>query len=177
VVCPPTLQPFSSFPRFMESPESPDPRPAKVFLTKVIGGKAFHAEMAKAETPSELLEGEGYALLEEGEDLGRVRRRITVECPVCGCSQERFEQSGRFGCPQCYHSFGGLVQGILQRMHSGLQHVGKIPAGQKTEEVAAARRTHLEEELEQAIEREDYEEAARLRDEIRLWTASPESGP
>jgi protein-arginine kinase activator protein McsA len=161
---------------FMESPEPSDPRPPKVFLTKVIGGKTFHAEVSKAATPPELLEGEGYALLEEGEDLGRVRRRITVECPVCGCSQERFEQTGRFGCPQCYQTFGGLVPGLLQRMHSGLHHVGKIPAGQKTEEVAAARRSHLQEELDEAIEREDYEEAARLRDEIRLWASAPESG-
>ena len=160
----------------MESPEPSDPRPPKVFLTKVIGGKTFHAEVSKAAASPELLEGEGYALLEEGEDLGRVRRRITVECPVCGCSQERFEQTGRFGCPQCYQTFGGLVPGLLQRMHSGLHHVGKIPAGQKTEEVAAARRSHLQEELDEAIEREDYEEAARLRDEIRLWASAPESG-
>jgi protein-arginine kinase activator protein McsA len=139
----------------------------KVFLTKIIGGKVFSSVVDKSEKGISLLSSSGYSLISEGENLGRVKNRITIECPACGCSKEKFEETGRFGCPDCYKAFGPFMAPILRKMHKGLRHVGKIPRRTLTPAVIEERVRLLTDELNQAVKIENFEEAARLRDEIR----------
>ena len=148
----------------------------KIFLTKVIGGKVFQSVVEKEGLGDTLLKSSGYSLLAEGENLGRVKSRITIECPVCGCSKEQFEETGRFGCPDCYQSFGPFLPPILRKMHVGLRHIGKIPRGKLTRELLEERVSHLSDDLAAAVEREDFEAAARLRDQIETLRALPVSG-
>jgi protein arginine kinase activator len=101
-----------------------------------------------------------------------------VQCPSCGVRYSQFARTGRLGCAGCYSAFEVQLRQILRRVHGSTRHKGKVPraAGQ-----GGARRrelVRLREELNRAIEREEFEEAARLRDQIRVLesTAKEEEG-
>ncbi|MGE9291161.1 MAG: UvrB/UvrC motif-containing protein [Puniceicoccales bacterium] len=140
-------------------------------MTKIIGGKVFSSVVDKADAVDSLLNSSGYSILSEGENLGRVKNKITIQCPACGCSKEKFEETGRFGCPECYQAFGPFLKPILRKMHKGLHHAGKIPKRRLSPEVIDQRIRLLTEELDQAVRIENYEDAARLRDEVRSLQA------
>lgn len=89
-------------------------------------------------------------------------------CSFCGLSYRDFRDSGRLGCPQCYASFETRLRGLLRRIHGGTQHMGKVylpPDPGATE--MGKRLEALRRKLQRAVEAEDFERAARLRDEIR----------
>ncbi len=88
-------------------------------------------------------------------------------CPACGFTMEDLRRVRRFGCSECYHTFGDEVQAMLRGMHAGNSHVGKVPRGQMESRERKQRLEQLRTRLEQAISAENYEEAAGLRDEIR----------
>lgn len=148
-----------------KTPQSSKTEP-KVFVTKIIGGKVFSTVLDKETAQQTMLQGDGYSLIADGENLGRVRGRITIQCPACGCSKEAFEETGRFGCPECYSAFGPFLPGLLKKMHKGLKHTGKISGNHLTKEMFEVREADLNRAIDSAIAAEDYEEAARLRDEI-----------
>lgn len=107
-------------------------------------------------------EAEGGAAT--GEDLSELNQK---ECPNCGITFKDFRLTGRLGCPQDYEVFRAELLPLLENIHSEVQHVGKSPrrhpaAGGRRGELSALRK-----QLQQAVGREDYEEAARLRDQIR----------
>lgn len=89
-------------------------------------------------------------------------------CP-CGMTLSRFRESGLLGCPHCYETFRQELMPVVQRSQGGrCQHMGARP------QVGNAEASELDkrrEELRAAIAREDYEQAARLRDEIRALEA------
>jgi protein arginine kinase activator len=88
-------------------------------------------------------------------------------CAACGYTLEQFRKSNRLGCPQCYHTFRGSLLAILSHLHRHVSHLGKVPrpvAG-RTDLIGLLRRTRIA--LEKAIAAEDFEKAARLRDEIQ----------
>jgi protein arginine kinase activator len=95
-------------------------------------------------------------------------------CSACGYTLDQFKKSNRLGCPQCYESFRGPLLAILSHMHRHVSHLGKVP---RPTEGRADRQGHLRRTrvaLEKAIAAEDFEKAARLRDEIqRLESADP----
>jgi len=92
-----------------------------------------------------------------------------LTCPFCGLSTADFKDVGRLGCPQCYPTFEGYLRGLLRRIHGGTQHVGKVylppdpSISEKEKQLEALRR-----KLERAIDTEDFERAAELRDQIRV---------
>ncbi|MFH1142948.1 MAG: UvrB/UvrC motif-containing protein [Candidatus Eisenbacteria bacterium] len=91
-----------------------------------------------------------------------------IQCAECGLTYSDFVQGGRLGCPSCYVHFGPQLKQILRRVHGSVRHVGKSP-GKDGEVFERRQRTQkLHEELERAVEREEYERAAEIRDEIRL---------
>ncbi|MBU1702440.1 MAG: UvrB/UvrC motif-containing protein [Candidatus Eisenbacteria bacterium] len=90
-----------------------------------------------------------------------------VICPGCGLRYSHFARTGRLGCAECYRAFQVQLQPILRRVHGATRHAGKAPGleGERLE-----RRRQLQEmhdAMEMAIQKEDFEEAARLRDRIR----------
>ena len=96
----------------------------------------------------------------------------TVQCPSCGMRYSQFARTGRVGCQGCYAAFEVQMRQILRRVHGATQHKGKGPG--QNEEAMRHRRglERLREELNRAIEREEFENAARLRDQIRRLEAS-----
>lgn len=121
-------------------------------------------------------------------------RFAEVICPNCGTTYENFVETSRFGCGDCYSVFGPLIGENIRRLQGSERHVGKRPDYVVQEEAAKAQARSqetsngeeaakdqaqfpkltkeeqirlLQTRIKDAIRREDYEEAAVLRDEIR----------
>lgn len=88
-------------------------------------------------------------------------------CPECGTPYAHFRAQGRLGCPHDYDAFRPLLEPLIERVQNGsTRHSGKTP-NRHRRRLAQARRVELEAQLQQAVNEERYEEAARLRDSIR----------
>jgi protein arginine kinase activator len=93
-------------------------------------------------------------------------------CDVCGLTFGEFRQQKLLGCPHDYDAFERVLLPLIEGAHGGAgQHVGKVPhrRGEQTKHNALLR---LRGELKKAVAAEDYEKAARLRDQIQELEAS-----
>ena len=92
-----------------------------------------------------------------------------LSCPKCGMSFREFQLKGQLGCPHDYEVFGEVLASLIERAHEGAtHHVGKSPT---TADAAVRKQTgllRLQRALREAVEDEDYEVAARVRDQIRV---------
>ena len=89
-------------------------------------------------------------------------------CPSCGMTYDDFRKVGRLGCAECYPTFKRSLGSLLKRIHGSPIHVGKSPVRLlKPAKVGKAELLELRRKLEHAIADEAFEEAARLRDQIR----------
>jgi protein arginine kinase activator len=106
----------------------------------------------------------GYEKVQAEQDPEKLKRHT---CSFCGLSYNGFRESGRLGCPQCYETFMEELSPILQKVQKDLQHVGKVPS-QGNKKVELKRNiADYKRQLKTAIDKEHFEEAARLRDQIR----------
>ena len=90
----------------------------------------------------------------------------TKACPTCGMTYDDFRKVGRLGCAECYATFRLSLGSLLKRIHGSPMHVGKSPARLVKPSKAKTELAELKRRLDRAIEREAFEEAARLRDQI-----------
>jgi protein arginine kinase activator len=89
-------------------------------------------------------------------------------CHFCGATARDFRQTGRVGCARCYGAFERSLRELLRRLHGGAKHTGHRyapPAPELIEE--AGHVGQLRERLQRAIEAEQFELAAELRDRLR----------
>lgn len=91
----------------------------------------------------------------------------TVTCPRCGLSAAEFRKRGRAGCARCYEVFDQDLRAMLSQMAGRPRHAGKMPRELAASVSARPDRETMRVELKEAVEREDYERAARLRDKLR----------
>jgi len=91
----------------------------------------------------------------------------TAACTGCGITFKQFRSIGRLGCPQCYTSFHDDLLSLLESIHQDTQHVGKCPPQTSANTVRHHELMRLRSELKSFVERENYEEAARIRDQIQ----------
>ena len=93
--------------------------------------------------------------------------KMVIKCPNCGLTYEEFGRTGRLGCAECYEAFSKLLMPLIKRVQHATQHIGKRPSRLS----APVRLNHdlreLQNRLEKSIEHEEFEEAARLRDQIK----------
>jgi protein arginine kinase activator len=150
------------------------PGKASVHLTETIDGRrrelhlcvpcARKAGVNLPDAPSELaLDAvvQGLIVAHVGELVGEL---ADLACPDCGMKFMEFRARGRLGCPNDYGVFAKGLLPVLQRAHGATRHVGK--AARRLP--AASQRLRLRTQLRDAIAREDYEQAARFRDQLRL---------
>lgn len=94
-------------------------------------------------------------------------------CPKCGTTFREFQLNGQLGCPNDYAVFEKVLTPLIERAHEGAtQHIGKVPA---SADGATRRETgliRLRRELDHAIRQENYELAARVRDQIQALESS-----
>lgn len=102
------------------------------------------------------------------EDVGPDPRTTSRACSFCGLTFDDFRQTGRLGCPHCYETFASHLPRLLRRIHGGAKHVGKVylPPDPTASEMEK-RLEGLRRKLERAVQSEDFERAAELRDQIR----------
>jgi protein arginine kinase activator len=152
-------------------------KPATVHLTEIHAGKKLEKHLCeqcaaqaegiavKPHTPiNELLTN--FVLAHSG-----MAKETGTACEHCGITWAEFRQSGLLGCEQDYAFFDKDLTPLLQRAHEGAtHHLGKVPTRRGGSGVPIKRQidlTRLRKELGRAVESEDYERAAKLRDEIR----------
>ena len=99
-----------------------------------------------------------------------------LQCPQCGLTYTQFGQIGRFGCDLCYDAFSKNLVPLLRRLHGNQKHMGKIPARAGSSIKAKKEVEHLREELQRRVTEEAFEEAAELRDKIRMLEGKISSG-
>lgn len=152
--------------------------PATVHLTETVDGRRreLHlcADCAKeagvlpaepvASPPGFDAVVKGLIVAHVGELVGEL---AGLTCPDCGLKFMEYRAGGRLGCPNDYLVFSRGLLPLLQRAHGATRHVGKAARPQP----AAADRLKLRSRLRLAIDCEDYEEAARIRDQLRLKDA------
>lgn len=96
-----------------------------------------------------------------------------TKCPRCGLTYEDFKKIGRLGCGDCYETFKASLAPLLKRIHGSNQHLGKSPSPVQVKEAKATSKL-IEEleaaklELQKAVKKEEFEEAAAIRDKIKF---------
>ena len=152
-------------------------KPATVHLTEIKHGKKIEKHLCeqcaaqneglpvKSHTPiNELLTN--FVMAHSG-----LQKDMGLACETCSITWAEFRQSGLFGCANDYQTFEKDLTPLLQRAHEGAtHHVGKVPTRRGGTGVPMKRQvdlTKLRKELAKAVEAEDYERAAKIRDQIR----------
>jgi len=103
-----------------------------------------------------------------GELLGAlVGDTVTRTCPSCGTRFKSIRQTGTVGCAECYRTFRGRVQQLLVQEGLTEDHVGRYPARLSSYKRLLVDRESLRMDLEHALEKEDYESAASIRDQMK----------
>jgi len=94
--------------------------------------------------------------------------QMLLSCHICGWASDKFRKTGRLGCSNCYNAFKELLEPALKNMHKGSLHVGKKPGGGASNESGRImlELMNLQKELEDLVQREEYEKAAIIRDKI-----------
>ena len=85
------------------------------------------------------------------------------ECAACGTTFAEFAKTGLFGCPACYEGFGSRLHRVLKQIHGVAAHDEHWESADSAPEALLH---GLQTQLEQAVSREAFEEAGRLRDRI-----------
>lgn len=97
---------------------------------------------------------------EKGQDEPR--------CTSCGLTYSEFNRVGKFGCPDCYEAFKEELPPLLRRIHGHSRHTGKVPSrGAAGSYPARGQIKQLQQRLKFLVREERYEEAAKVRDQIR----------
>lgn len=101
-------------------------------------------------------------------DLGlRAEEDLKKTCPCCGLSYIDFRKTGRLGCDGCYRAFEKSLQGLLETIHRSTTHVGKVPSRARAEVDESSLLKTLETQLCAAVEKEEFEKAATIRDKLQ----------
>jgi protein arginine kinase activator len=157
-------------------------KPATLFLTNISAdNKAKNLDLCDACAKAKGID-DPTALLVTGADvmlgLGAAQEveqavGTDLKCSRCGFSQADFKKSGRLGCPECYKTFAEGLSGLLKTMHKGTRHTGKAPEALRLSRENSDRLKMLQKKLNKAIESENFEEAAQLRDELKKINERP----
>jgi len=88
-------------------------------------------------------------------------------CQACGTSYADFAHSGRLGCTNCYMAFRENLVPLLRRVHGSVHHTGKVPRRVGRHVHVRRELAELQNQLQEFVDREEYEKAAQIRDKIR----------
>lgn len=151
--------------------------PATVHLTEIIDGQMSELHICEecARKKSQAMEQQfglsdllaGMADFDKPKDKTSVTA-VSVKCPVCGLAYADFKKIGRLGCGECYNTFRKYLGPLLKRIHGSTQHTGKSPllkSGKITRKKTDIQELRIR--LNKAIESEAFEEAAKIRDQIK----------
>jgi protein arginine kinase activator len=142
-------------------------RPATIFFKEILPKGTLELHLCeecaqkrglatkKKMSPLELL----HKLLKE-----RTAQDEQVICPVCYLSLAEFKRTGRFGCSNCINAFGTHIKNLIKQIQESDKHVGRTarPGEKRGMEIFK-----LREQLKKALDKEAYEDAAKIRDKLK----------
>lgn len=138
-----------------------------VHLCETCAREYLEADSDEAESnPAAELAAKIDALVAEDDDT------VSTRCGECDMAFSEFREKGRLGCPSCYMEFRGDLMPLLENIHEEAVHGGKTPKYHVSSQTDQSRLMHLRVRQQDAINKEDYETAALLRDEISELEAS-----
>src|SRR5436853_6839269 len=151
---------------------------ASVFLTQIVDGKMQKVNLCDSCSKEKGVDDPtGFSLADLLLGLGAAQQMeqasggIEVKCPHCGFIHADFKKAGRLGCAECYKVFSEGFETLLKTMHKGTRHVGKVPQVFRQNQDLTDKLKGLQKKLEKAIADEDFESAAKLRDELKAIRA------
>lgn len=106
------------------------------------------------------------SLFGEGTSKQKLLSRSRV-CPSCGMSENELVKTGKIGCKECYRTFSDLIASMLSKLHLSTEYKGKKPCGCCEEASVEQKLKKLKADMQKAVDAQEYEEAAKLRDAIR----------
>ncbi len=100
-----------------------------------------------------------------------------LTCSGCGLTYKQFQETGRLGCAQCYHDFAEELKPLLQRIHGTAQHAGRKPASftPSPQDELEQQMQELKQKMDEAVAAENFEDAAKYRDQLRMLSQSGEA--
>jgi len=156
-------------------------REATIHLTQIINNEkistsmcqecaarqGFHSPLDNVPFPlADILSGMTKHMPRKASDQGGEK----LVCPKCHMDFEQFANQGRFGCGECYQAFRPRLEVIMRKIHGASLHRGRHPGMEPTSAAGALvpvkEEERLDKALKQAIEDEDFERAAELRDKL-----------
>ncbi|MDG5788148.1 UvrB/UvrC motif-containing protein [Evansella sp. AB-P1] len=156
---------------------------ATLHFTKIINGEKteFHICETCAKEKGEYIPGSNSfsihqllsGLLDVEQSIspsseGIIQPKKQLTCKNCGMTYQQFAEIGRFGCSKCYEEFNVKLDPIFKRIHSGnATHAGKIPKRKGKDLHIHKEIDHLKQEMQHYISKEEFEQAAEIRDKIR----------
>lgn len=151
--------------------------PAVVTYYEQINGeeKTRHicAECAMKELDSHLSIGgfDPLSWLSSPANFVDTRLGTDLVCPTCGMTLRRFMQRGKFGCGDCYETFGNRLTPIFKKLHFHTEHKGKRPGGSpkilKEKPSQPSQKELWQRELAEAVMNRDYKTASMLKKKIQ----------
>ncbi len=105
----------------------------------------------------------------------QTEKKWTGQCAQCGMTYGEFSKSGRLGCENCYDAFSKMLLPLIKRIQRSIRHVGKRPLK------SGGASSHndlrlLQDRLRKSVQAEEFETAARLRDEIKQFEEKMKKG-
>jgi protein arginine kinase activator len=148
---------------------------ATVHLTQIVNNKIHKVDLCESCAQKKgVTDPEGFSLADmlSKAPLVPVSGEDQVVCSNCGQSTEDFRRTGRLGCSECFVVFKDLVLPVLEDMHAGTTHQGKVPTVALSRQSSQLQLQHLQEALARAVAEEAYEDAATYRDQIKAIQAA-----
>jgi protein arginine kinase activator len=150
------------------------PKAATLHITEVVSEEQFEELHLCEECANKYLyepqqkgAGQKTGQAGQGEESDEASALNQRECPLCGIKFVEFRNSGRLGCPHDYQEFREELAPLLENIHGETRHCGKTPRRMPQNRETQSELIQLRKQLQQAVNKEAYEDAARLRDRIR----------
>lgn len=153
-------------------------KPAAVHLTQVYNGNIIQTHLceecaakkggfifdpgSKFSIPNLLSSIFGSGVTLESSPASEIK-----SCSGCGMTFNDIRKTGKLGCSQCYQVFAQEMEPTLRRIHGNSQHIGKIPSRGGEKVILKRQLDNLKTHLQEAVNREEYEKAAEIRDSIK----------
>lgn len=129
----------------------------------------FHAEFKQEPVSIQQLLSNWFGSPTWQQKVGEKQQVQTQQqtCPRCGFTYKQFLKEGKFGCSNCYDTFSEHLPKLFNRIQAGPQHIGKMPGSRNNIYVMKKQIEDIRKRMKVAVAEEQFEEAAKLRDEAR----------
>ena len=149
-------------------------REATVHYTEIIDNKAVELHLCEdCARKKEIIDQSGnFSMADFVKGLAgfveTANKEKDLKCNNCGLLFSDFRKTGRLGCSRCYEAFQTELEPLIKRIHGSTKHVGSImPAKHAKETQTSSKIEKLKMKMEKAVQQEAFEQAAKIRDQIR----------